>query len=334
MRAAIKTDNEGEIILQEIDQPKLSSGEVLIKVKYCGICGSDLHAYKHSKGYEFVPKPIVMGHEFSGVVVDVFDASLEHLKGKNVIVEAMNYCGKCENCLIGRKSICTQNKVIGLHFDGGMAQFVKTKALYVREIPNGIPHQLAALCEPMSIAVHAVRQAGEISKTDMILVQGPGIIGFFVSLILAQKGAKVYLSGLEQDYKSRLSKCQTFGVIPHIVESGNLDEKVDIVFECSGSNIAVKSGFRSLKKGGKAVLVALYEHETTLFLTELVRSEILINTSYGSNPEDYDEAFSVLDSLSEKLIDIMTIYPLTEVTQAFEDGLNQEVLKPILAISE
>lgn len=333
MKAAIKTDKEGEIILQETNLPKLGRDEVLIQVEYCGVCGSDLHAYKHSKGYEFVPKPIILGHEFSGVVVDCWDASTAHLKGKSVIVEPMSYCENCENCLNGRKSICTQNKVIGLHFNGGMAQFVKTKAKYVREISIGMPLQLAALSEPMSIAVHSVRQAGEISKSDTILVQGPGIIGFFVSLILAQKGAKVYLSGLEKDYESRLSKCQTFGVIPHIVESGNLEEKVDIVFECSGSNAAVKSGFRSLKKGGKAIFVALYEHETTLFFTDLVRNEFLINTSYGSNPEDFDEAFAVLNSLSEKLMDIITVYPLTKVTQAFEDGLNQVVLKPVLSIN-
>lgn len=332
MRAAIKTDKSGEIILQEKELPKLNSDEVLVQVDYCGVCGSDLHAYKHSKGYEFVSKPIILGHEFSGVVVDCLDASYEHLKGKSVIVEPMNYCGKCENCVNGRKSICTQNKVMGLHFDGGMAQFVKTEARYVREIPNGIPLQLAALSEPMSVAVHAVRQSGEISKSDTILVQGPGIIGFFVSVILALKGAKVYLSGLEKDYESRLSKCQKFGVIPHIVESGSLGEKVDIVFECSGSNAAVKSGFSSLKKGGKAIFVALYEKETALFLTELVRNEVFINTSYGSNPEDFNEAFVVLKLLSEQLMDIMTIYPLTDVSQAFEDGLNQVVLKPVISL--
>ncbi|PGY15295.1 zinc-binding dehydrogenase [Bacillus sp. AFS031507] len=333
MRVAMKTENAGEIILQEKELPSLCSNEVLIKVEYCGVCGSDLHAYKHSKGYEFVHKPIILGHEFSGVVVDCFDASLEHLKGKRVIVESMNYCGLCENCLKGRKSICAQNKVIGLHYDGGMAQYVKTNVQYVKEVPEDLPLHLAALSEPMAIAVHAVRQAEEIAKSDSILVQGPGIIGFFVSLILAQKGAKVYLSGLKRDYESRLSKCQSFGVTSHIVESGNLEEKVDIVFECSGSSAAVRSGFGSLKKGGKAIFVALYEHETTLFLTELVRNEVLINTSYGCNPEDYNEAFEVLNSLSEKLMDIMTIYPLTDVSQAFEDGLNQVVLKPVLAIS-
>ncbi|MFP5105656.1 zinc-dependent alcohol dehydrogenase [Neobacillus sp. C211] len=333
MRVAMKTEKAGEIILQEKELPKLHRNEVLIKVKYCGVCGSDLHAYKHSKGYEFVNKPIILGHEFSGVVVDCFDASAKHLKGKRVIVESMNYCGLCENCINGRKSICAQNKVIGLHYNGGMAQYVKTNVQYVKEIPEEIPLHLAALSEPMAIAVHAVRQAGEIAKSDIILVQGPGIIGFFVSLILAKKGSKVYLSGLDRDYESRLSKCKSFGVIPHIVESGNVEEKVDIVFECSGSSAAVKTGFRSLKKGGKAILVALYEYETTLFLTELVRNEVLINTSYGCNPEDYNEAFIVLNSLSEKLMDIMTIYPLTDVLQAFEDGLNQVVLKPVLAIS-
>lgn len=334
MKAAIKTEKEGEIILQEKELPRLSNEEVLIKVEYCGVCGSDLHAFKHSNGYEFVKKPIILGHEFAGVVVDCFDASLSHLKGKRVIVESMNYCGQCENCLKGRTSICTQNKVIGLHFDGGMAQFVKTKVQYVNVVPDEMPLHLAALSEPMAIAVHAVRKAGKISKNDTILVQGPGIIGFFVSIILAEQGADVILSGLQQDYESRLSKCRAFGVLPHIMDSENLEKEVDVVFECSGSNAAVKSGFNSLKKGGKAIFVALYEHQTTLFLTELVRNEIQIITSYGCNPGDYIRAFSVLEIFSEKLMDIMTIYPLTEVTQAFEDGLNQVVLKPVLSISE
>ncbi|WP_028391989.1 zinc-dependent alcohol dehydrogenase [Bacillus cihuensis] len=333
MKAVIKTEKEQELNLQEIALPVLSNDEVLIKVEYCGICGSDLHAYKHSKGYEFVRKPVILGHEFAGVVVDCFDDSISHLKGKRVIVESMNYCGECENCMNGRKSICAHIKVIGLHFDGGMAEFAKTKAKQVREIPTGMPLNIAALSEPMSIAVHAVRRAGVISKSDTILIQGPGIIGFFVSLILAQKGAKVYLSGLEKDYESRLSKCKTFGVIPHIVKSGNLEEKVDMVFECSGSNAAVKTGFHSLKKGGNAIFVALYEHETTLFLTELVRNEVSIITSYGCDPNDYQVAFSVLASLAEKLSDVIKMYPLSEVNQAFKDGMNQVVLKPMLSIN-
>lgn len=334
MLAAIKTEKEREIIVEVTEKPVLKSGEVLIQVDYCGVCGSDLHAYNHSKGYEFVKKPIILGHEISGKVVEVYNSGSKGLLNKNVIIKPMNYCNECENCKNGRKSICLNIQVLGLHFNGGMSQLVKTKEKHIREIPADLSLKIAALSEPMAIAVHAVEIAKDITKDQVILVQGPGIIGFFVSLVCVQKGAKVILSGLEKDYENRLSKCLDFGIIPHVVERGALQEKVDILFECSGSNAAIKSGFNSLKKGGKAVFVALYEETTNLFLTDLVRNEWPILTSYGCNPVDFDVALEVLSKYAELLDNIVSVYPLQETSKAFQDGLNQKVLKPILRINE
>ncbi|MED4298805.1 alcohol dehydrogenase catalytic domain-containing protein, partial [Priestia megaterium] len=281
MLTVVKTEKVRELKVQNQEKPLLDKNEVLIKVDYCGVCGSDLHAYSHSKGYEFVEKPIILGHEISGEVVESYDKSTNHLIGKKVIVESMNYCGECENCQNGRHSICEHNKVIGLHYDGGMAQFVKTKSIYVREIPEDLSVRTAALSEPLSIAVHAVNRAGEINNKHSVHVQGPGIIGFFVGLVCVQKGAKVILSGLGKDYESRLSKCSEFGMIPLIADKESLTEKVDVLFECSGSNAAVKTGFKSLKKGGRSIFVALYEQEINLFLTQFVRNEWPLITSYG-----------------------------------------------------
>ena len=333
MIAAIKTENSGEIVLESKPIPQLQEGEVLIKIAYCGVCGSDLHAYNHSKGYEFVRKPIILGHEISGTVVECGDPSLLHLKGERVILESMLYCDQCDNCSNGRKSICENNKVIGLHLDGGMAEFVKTKAKYIKRIPTELSLEIAATSEPMAIAVHAVNKMEDLNERHVVLVQGPGIIGFFVGLLCAEKGAKVYLSGLEKDYDERLSKCEQFNMIPHIAESGLLQEKVDVLFECSGSNAAIQSGFQQLKKGGRAVFVALYEELTTLFLTDLVRNEWPIITSYGCDPKDYDSALSILEKYSDSLKDILSYYSIEDVNQAFQDGLNQKVLKPILKIA-
>jgi L-iditol 2-dehydrogenase len=332
MLVATKTEKVRELLIEHKQKPRLNEGEVLIKVSFCGVCGSDLHAYNHSKGYEFVKMPIILGHEISGKIVDGYDSSLKNLIGKHVIVESNQYCNKCENCRSNRKSICENYQVIGLHFNGGMAEYVKTKATFVREIPNDLSMKIASLSEPMAIAVHAVKRAGEINDNHVVHVQGPGIIGFFVGLVCVHKGAKVILSGLDKDYKHRLSKCKEFGMTPHIADHDYFDKKVDVMFECSGSNKAVKAGFHSLKKGGRAVFVALYEQQTKLFLTELVRNEWSIITSYGCDPTDYEFAFLILKNYQKILNNIITLYPLTNVSQAFKDSLNQDVLKAVLSI--
>lgn len=334
MLVAIKTENTREIVLQEAPIPQLEKGEVLIKVDYCGVCGSDLHAYTHSKGYEFVKKPIILGHEFSGIVTSCCDETNSSLLGKKVIVESMHYCNHCENCRAGRYSICENNKVIGFHFNGGMAQYVKTKATFVREIPEEMSSKVAALSEPMGIAVHAVNKADEIDKNQVVLVQGPGIIGFFVGLILVKKGVRVILSGLEDDYESRLVKARKFGMETYVSGQDQLKEKVDMIFECSGSSAAVQGSFSYLKKGGKAIFVALYEKDVNLFLTDLVRNEWPIITSYGCDPVDYENALEVLREYEDELESIITAYPLSKVNQAFIDSINKDVLKSILSIGE
>ncbi|WP_408008414.1 zinc-binding dehydrogenase [Pseudalkalibacillus sp. A8] len=332
MLAAVKTKQKREVVLQETERPRLKEGDVLIQVDCCGVCGSDLHAYNHSKGYEFVPKPIILGHEIAGTVIDVHDPSNEKLIGQKVIVESMHYCGECDNCRMGRTSICLHNQVIGLHFNGGMAEYVKTNVQFIQKIPDGLSPTTAALCEPMAIAVHAVERAGKINDKQVVLVQGPGIIGLFVSIICVLKGAKVILSGLERDFESRLSKCPLFGVEPHVVEHGPVPDKVDLLFECSGANSAVQLGFNRLKKGGKAIIVALYEEETSLFLTQLVRNEWSLITSYGCDPSDYQLAFELLKSHEESLQYVVDYYSLSNAVQAFTDSFNQTVLKSVLTM--
>lgn len=332
MLAAVKTENSKEILLENKPIPELEEDELLIKVEACGICGSDLHAFVHSRGYEFVDKPIILGHEIAGEVVGSGEGLQDPFIGKRVIVESMHYCGRCENCNSDRFSICENNKVIGLHFNGGMAEYVKTKRKYVKEIPDGLLATLASLSEPMAVAVHAVEKAGEIKENQRILVQGPGIIGFFIGLVCLAKGARVILSGLEKDYPIRLSKAEEFGMIPHRTNVDVLPEKVDLLFECSGSPAAVIEGFKQLKKGGKAVFVALYEQTVELFLTDLVRNEWPIITSYGCNPSDYEIAFEVLERNQHELQKIISYYPLGQINEAFKDSLSQSVMKAVLEI--
>lgn len=334
MLAAVTTQVPKEIKIKEILMPNLSIDELLIKVHYCGVCGSDLHAYHHAKGYEFVEHPRVLGHEISGVIVKVGHDMFTDKIGQQVVIESMNYCGECDNCLQERYSICSNNRVIGLHFDGGMAEYVVCKAKYVKGVSQVHP-KIAVLSEPMSVAVHAIHRLNrEITDRDVVLVQGPGIIGFFVALLCVERGAKVYITGLRRDYHNRLKKFKKFQMIPNVVEDGLIGEEADIVFECSGSNQSVDATFKKLKKGGSVVVVALFEQKTSLFLTDIVRSEWSIIPSYGSDPADYEETVQVLNKHAENLEEIIHYYPFAQVKNAFEDGIQQNVLKPVIQITE
>src|SRR5699024_8587384 len=184
---------------------KINDEELLIKVEYCGICGSDLHAASHAKGYEFVPKPIILGHEISGVVVDAGTKVDKKLINSRVIVLPGNFCGNCEYCKNGQDNICLNISGIGLHYDGGMAEYVKVKANQIIVLPQELPSDIAALTEPLAVAIHAVERIGDQINDKKVLVQGCGIIGMFTAIAAKNKGADVTISGLQRDWDHRLS---------------------------------------------------------------------------------------------------------------------------------
>lgn len=331
MKALVKTQIKDEFILEEREIPRISEDEILIKVEYCGVCGSDLHAASHAKGYEFVPKPIILGHEFSGIVTKVASKHNEHLLNKRVIVVPGVFCGECEQCKSGRENICINVKGIGLMSDGGMAEYVKVHANQIIETPNDLPQEIAALTEPFSVAIHAVERLGDKIENKNVLVQGCGIIGMFTAIAAKSKGANVTISGLERDWEHRLSRAETFGISTEIFEKldGNAT-KYDYLFECSGSSIATENAISRLKKGGEMVLVALYEQKVEFPMNTIVRGEINVLSSYGSTIKDFHSAIEVLRTNKEEFSNLIQVYQIEEGENAFIDAKEQKVLKPII----
>ncbi|RST61734.1 hypothetical protein D5F11_002340 [Siminovitchia terrae] len=328
------TEVPEKIEIKEIPKPVLKSGEVLVKVEYSGICGSDLHAYKNSKGYEFVEFPRILGHEISGIVVETFNGEYKDLKNERVVAEAIYFCGECENCCNGRTNICVDVEVMGLHFNGGMAEYVKCKAELLQRIPAEVPSILAALAEPMSVAIHAVETMSHVKKGDNVWVQGTGIIGFLVGLVCKNIGANVVISGLSQDKENRLIHASLFGMVPYVEnESPPSVEKVDVLFECSGSPKGAESGVKRVKKGGDLVFVALYEKDINIPLNLAVRNEIRLLTTYSCKSNEYDQALKIINRYQKELLGLITIYPLYKVESAFKEALTQKNLKPLLKIS-
>src|SRR5690625_2796226 len=177
LKALVKTDKANEFIIESIPTPTVEKGEALIRVDYCGVCGSDIHAANHAKGYEFVPKPIILGHELSGHVVKVHPDSNKDLMHSRVVISPLNYCTQCEQCKEGKYNICSNIRNQGLHFNGGMAEYVKCNVNNIYKVPESLPNDIAVLVEPMTIALHAVDTVGKVKENEHILVQGCGVIG-------------------------------------------------------------------------------------------------------------------------------------------------------------
>jgi L-iditol 2-dehydrogenase len=335
LKALVNTKVKNEFLIEKRPIPNLEKDEVLIKVEYCGVCGSDLHAASNAKGYEFIPKPIILGHELSGYVIQIHPGSNnKDLLDSRVVVEPGVYCNKCKQCLNGRRNICSNIKALGLHYDGGMAEYVKVKADFIHQIPESLPYEMAAMTEPLSVALHAVQKVGNVKENQNVLVQGCGIIGYFAAIAAKNRGANVTISGLKKDWEYRLRYAELFGIETEIVEdTANKKKDFDMIFECSGSSIAAETGILRLKKGGTFVLVALYEQEVKFPVNNMVRGEINILPSYAYDRNDFQQAFDLLNEHQEKFKNIISIYPLENGPQAFADARQQKVLKPILKMS-
>ncbi|RMF84693.1 MAG: sorbitol dehydrogenase, partial [Nitrospinota bacterium] len=164
----------GSLALVDLPVPEPGPGEVVLKVAACGICGSDLHAYQQDPGYEFVNVPVTMGHEFAGTITAIGPGVTGWRVGQRACAIAIQFCGTCLACRRGAEQLCEQRVVQGLHYDGGMAEFVKIEARYLVPLPEELDLQEAALVEPLSVAVHCVGDRCKIAPGDLAVVTGPG----------------------------------------------------------------------------------------------------------------------------------------------------------------
>ncbi|RLI37795.1 galactitol-1-phosphate 5-dehydrogenase, partial [Candidatus Bathyarchaeota archaeon] len=173
MKAAIWYGGK-DIRIEDVPKPEIRSDEVLVEVKAVGICGSELHAY------EGISKrrrpPLIMGHEFSGVIAEIGGEVEGFKKGDRVVVDPLNRCGVCEQCTAGRGNICRNVKLLGLHVSGAFAEYVPAPARNCYKLPDHVSFEEGSVVEPLSVGVHAVNRT-PIKLGDTVLVVGAGVIG-------------------------------------------------------------------------------------------------------------------------------------------------------------
>lgn len=347
MKAAIISEY-GKIALEEVNLPALEDDNVMIKVRYASICGSDQHIFKG----EFHPRtklPLIPGHEFAGVVEDTGSNVKKVVRGDKVTVDPIIWCGTCAACREGHYPACTTLKLVGIDLDGGFAEYVSVPESMVYRIPQHIPDEHAALVEILSIGFHAITRAG-LSENDDILIVGSGKVG--QSILHAAKTVtrgKAFIADINDKRLSMASG--TFGDI-HTINIKDTDpveyikkatggKGVDIAFEAVGHFTEVPGRLNpvricinSIKGGGKVCVLGLADHPAEILMKELIWKEAKIISSRVS----HGEFARVIEALSTGIINpenmITGILELKDAQKGFEmlDNHPDENLKILLKI--
>jgi len=284
-----------EITVEDKPLPEIAAGEVLIKVAYVGVCGSDMNIYQgvHPRA----KAPLVMGHEFSGTIV----AGHPTLpKGTPVTVYPLLSCGHCEPCLNGYAHVCNTLKLIGIDCDGAMAEYVKVPADKVMEIPRTLSLKLGAFLEPLAVGVHAVRRSG-YQAGDRAVVFGAGPIGLCVAACLKHFGADVIV--IEAN-PYRLGIAQKLGLITIDAATEAISARVkeltagvnaDYAFDCAAHPSVQTHLMDVLKVQGTAVIVGSYKKPPEVDLLKVEFKELTVIGIRVYERRDFEIATAILE---------------------------------------
>ena len=343
MQAIVQTGAKA-VEVQERERPSPGTDEVLVEVHSAGLCGSDAGAYSYEGGYEWIPVPRIMGHEYSGTVAEVGEDVETFEVGQKVVEEPIHDCGHCFQCKNGQENVCQNFSITGMHNDGAYANYTVVGEQHLHAVPEDVPLREAAITEPTSIATRAVLDQSRLTSGDNVLVEGPGPIGVLTAIVADSVGANVVVSGLGKDAAYRLPLLDEQGIGTVNVQATDLDDVVeertdglgfDLVFDTTGHHSGVEEAVDYVRKGGQIVVVGIPGEDSEIFMPPVVRGEIDINTSYGSKWKNFEQALRLMES-GEIDIDAVldTSYDIDEAGAAFEAFLDSETCKPVFTFAD
>ncbi|TFF94465.1 hypothetical protein EU546_04850 [Candidatus Thorarchaeota archaeon] len=288
----------GNLELRELDDPKPSDDQVLIEVVAAGICGTDVHI-KHDQ--TFYTPPVVLGHEYSGRVVEVGDDVSAVDKGDLVVSPATAYCGKCYQCKTGHMNRCTaqDKRILGTSLaNGAFAKQLLVPEYIVHKVPKGVSEQEAALAEPTACVVHSVIDKSPIRPGDVVVVQGPGTMGLLSAQVAKSMGAgKVILTGVSSDlWRFEIAgktgvdltidvqkESDSVGIVMNETDGRG----ADVVIEASGACVACSQALEFVKVAGHVTLLGVRGMPMDIDLDPMITKELTMSGTWGTLPSSW-----------------------------------------------
>ena len=331
-----------EFAVEEVDVPEISEDEMLVRVTFAGVCGTDNRIYQGTKKIE---APRITGHEFSGVIEKLGGAVSGYEKGERVCVYPMIYCGQCYACKSGSTNICIHRTTIGYEIDGGFAQYVRVPAEAIAcgnvvKIPDAVPDQIAAIAEPIAAAYHGIQRC-RLSPGQTLVIIGAGPIGLF-HLQLARTGnpAKIIVSEPQKEKRELAERLGADAVIDPASEDAEKiifretgGDGADTVIIDVGRPEAVVQSLQYVKKGGRVVLFAGLPAGTSVTIDPNVIHYREIEFT-GSSSSSGAVLKTVLELLAQGAMDtgsmISGVFALDDWQEAFEMKNNYIGVKTII----
>lgn len=322
MRAAV-INGPGEIKVIEKPIPQPGRGEVLVKVKFCGICGTDLHAF--STG--FFPPGVTIGHEFSGVVAGAGQGCEEWTAGEKITGNNNTPCGSCATCLGGNDNLCPEMRRLGIADNGALAEYLVVPAVSLHRLPGKTPLNAAALAEPVSVALHAVNLSG-CRPEQKVLIIGAGTIGLIVLTLLKQRGLKE-IAVVEPNLSRAAIAAQMGAVMVIDSRAGGLSTAADrfsggrganLVFECAGLPETISDACSLAGAKGSVIALGICHQPVEINFLSLVTREISIIPAFSKKAAEFKEAVNLISAGRIDLLPLISqVISLDDVEEGFKN---------------
>jgi L-iditol 2-dehydrogenase len=341
LQAIVKyAPGKGHVEIREVAEPTAGPGQVKVEVKAAGVCGSDLHILHDEIAIPIEP-PVIMGHEFAGVVVEL-GAGVEGLHlGDRVTCETTAWsCGQCLPCRLGHYNMCASRKVVGYAVDGCFARYCVVNQQQVHRLPDNVDFLAGALTEPLACCVHAVLELSSITAGDVVVITGPGPIGLLCLQLAKAAGGYAIACGVSSD-AGRLDLARRLGAdltvdvaaedaLARIYEQ-TAGRGADLFLECAGAPAAARLGLQATRRGGQYTQVGLFAGPFELEFDLIAYRELRVTGSLGQRWTSWQRALALM---AHGQVDTRSLVshtmPLEEWREAFRLSEEKQGLKIVL----
>jgi threonine dehydrogenase-like Zn-dependent dehydrogenase len=302
----------------EIPRPLATSAEVLVKVRACGFCGSDIGIV--SGVHPRAKPPLTIGHECAGVVAES-GANANGIKsGAAVAIFPLITCGECNACRRGYSHVCSSLRLYGIDAEGGMAEYIKVPVENLIQLPDNVPHELGALIEPLAVAVHAIGRAPS-NDVALAIVIGAGPIGLLTALVAQARGIKRVL--ISDVLESRLALARELGLealhadaLPGTVHQLTQHEGAELVFECAGTAASARTMTAIARPRATIVNVSVFKQPAAVDLQAINFRELMLVGTRVYTRGDFQSAIELAPRLPlQKLV--TNTFPLAQASEAY-----------------
>ena len=338
MKALVKSKSQPGLWLEEVPEPKIGINDVLIRVDRTGICGTDVHIYKWDDwAQKTIPVPMVVGHEFVGEIVDVGLNVNDFRVGDLVSGEGHVVCGRCRNCLAGRRHLCKDTKGIGVNRTGAFAELISVPMTNVWHHQPGIDRDVASIFDPFGNAVHTALSFDLLGED--VLITGAGPIGIMAVGVAKHAGARHVVITDVNDYRLDLAKIMgatvalnvTKGKLKDVQDKLGMKEGFDVGLEMSGNTAAFHNMIDAMAHGGKIALLGIPAEPMAIDWNKVVFNMLTLKGIYG---REMYETWYKMTVMLESGLDISPVithrFHYTEFQRGFDAMLSGQSGKVIL----